>query len=61
MTGSMCEKMEARIDLSHRADRDDARPHKLTFHVTAAMLRERITISASPRPIGAGTCDLSFL
>jgi hypothetical protein len=31
------------IDVSHRADRDDACPHKLTFPVTAAMLRERIT------------------
>ena len=33
---------DARIDFTHRADRDDARPHKLTFQVVAAMLRERI-------------------
>ena len=28
---------DARIDFTHRADRDDARPHKLTFQVVAAM------------------------
>jgi len=49
-------EMEARIDVSHRADRDDARPHKLTFHVAAAMLRERIKKIPRRR-----TCDLSFL
>ena len=42
--------MEARIDVSHRADRDDARPHKLTFDVAAAMLGERIKKSRVAAP-----------
>ena len=54
-------EMEARIDLSHRADCDDAHPQKLTFHFAAAMLANGLRSTASPRPIGADTCERRFL